>query len=118
MSSNPTASKDVTRSERTAVLGEKPQLGRYVLGELLGKGGMGAVYLGEDTSLHRQVAVKVLNVAGTLDEQLRARFEREARSMARLSSRNVVAVHDFGFHEHQPYLVMELIRGVSLREWL
>ncbi|MBL8955697.1 MAG: protein kinase [Myxococcaceae bacterium] len=93
-------------------------LGRYRLLDELGRGGMGVVFLAEDTSLHRKVAVKLLAGGDALADNLRVRFEREARAMARLSHRNVVAVHDFGFHEGTPFIVMELITGTSLRRWL
>jgi serine/threonine-protein kinase len=90
-------------------------VGRYLLTGELGRGGMGRVFRADDTSLHREVALKMLSVGS---EDSRVRFEREARSMARLSHRNVVGVHDFGFHGAHPFIVMELIRGASLFSWL
>ncbi|MEX2570131.1 MAG: serine/threonine-protein kinase [Gemmatimonadota bacterium] len=95
--------------------------GRYRIEEVIGRGGMGAVYRAIDERLGRQVALKVITVAGTGDdasrERLRARFFREARSAAALPHHpNVVPVYDFGSDEELglDYLVMELLRGSDL----
>lgn len=69
--------------------------GRYLLGEILGRGGMGTVYAALDQLLGRQVAVKVLEVAAA-DPAGTARFHREAQALAALEHPNVVTVHDFG----------------------
>ncbi len=88
------------------------QLGRYTDLKLLGQGGMGAVYRAFDPSLERTVAIKVM--LGQNPEFL-ARFEREARAVAKLSHPNVVQVYDFGRDEQgNPYFVMELLPGRSL----
>ena len=88
------------------------QLGRYTELTLLGQGGMGAVYRAFDPSLQRTVAIKVM--LGQNPEFL-ARFEREARAVAKLSHPNVVQVYDFGRDEqNNPYFVMELLPGRSL----
>ena len=88
------------------------QLGRYTELTLLGQGGMGAVYRAFDPSLQRTVAIKVM--LGQNPEFL-ARFEREARAVAKLSHPNVVQVYDFGRDEQDnPYFVMELLPGRSL----
>ncbi len=88
------------------------QLGRYTELKLLGQGGMGAVYKAYDPSLQRTVAIKVM--LGQNPEFL-ARFEREARAVAKLSHPNVVQVYDFGRDEqNNPYFVMELLSGRSL----
>ncbi len=88
------------------------QLGRYTDLKLLGQGGMGAVYRAFDPSLQRTVAIKVM--LGQNPEFL-ARFEREARAVAKLSHPNVVQVYDFGRDEqNNPYFVMELLPGRSL----
>lgn len=86
---------------------------------LIGRGGMGVVYLGRQVSLDREVAVKVL--AGELadDPLFLERLEREARTMARLRHPNIVAVHDFQkLSDGGAAIVMELIEGGSLRELL
>lgn len=89
-----------------------PKLGRYVDLEILGQGGMGAVYRARDPALDRTVAIKV--VLDATPEFLQ-RFEREARAIARLSHPNVVQVYDVGQDESGwPYFVMELVPGRSL----
>lgn len=95
--------------------------GRYRIEEVIGRGGMGAVYRALDERLGRLVALKVITVAGSGDaegrERLRARFFREARSAAALPHHpNVVPVYDYGSDEDVglDYLVMELLRGSDL----
>jgi tetratricopeptide (TPR) repeat protein len=95
-------------------------LGRYVLNELIGQGGMGAVYAAYDPVLERKVAVKLVRGerhAGGLDE-VKERLLREGKSIAQLSHPNIVAVFDMGTHEGEVYVAMELVEGGSLRTWL
>ena len=84
----------------------------------IGRGGMGAVYLGRQVSLDRDVAVKVLASELADDPQFLERLEREARVMARLRHPNIVAVHDFQRTEEGAAIVMEFVEGGSLREKL
>jgi tRNA A-37 threonylcarbamoyl transferase component Bud32 len=100
-----------TQTER--VLG-----GRYRLVRFLGRGGMAEVYEGVDERLGRPVAVKVLRSGLRRRSELRERFEQEARSAARLSHPNVVAVYDTGEDEGAPYLVMERLPGETLADRL
>jgi hypothetical protein len=105
-------------SSRDRMLG-----GRYRLGRMIGRGGMGAVFAGMDERLERSVAIKLVSVADAGEEQqrvLRARFHREARSAARISHPNVVTVYDFGTDEASglEYLVMELLEGEDLAAWM
>lgn len=89
---------------------------RYeILGEL-GSGGMGEVYLAEDTNLKRQVAIKVLLQPFALDEERLARFEREARLLASLSHPNIATIYGLERSDGQQFLVMELVEGETLRE--
>src|SRR5882672_7835942 len=90
----------------------------YQILEELGKGAMGAVYLAEDTSLARRVAIKFADQ--TLeDQEFRARFQREARLAASLNHRNIATIYDFGETEDgRPFLVMELVNGRKLSEHL
>jgi eukaryotic-like serine/threonine-protein kinase len=93
--------------------------GKYRLEQVLGKGGMGAVYRATDLRLDRQVAVKVLTGNLFSDQTLLRRFEREARASARLNHPNIAAIHDYGRTAGDgAYLVMELIDGVTLRQEL
>lgn len=90
--------------------------GRYRLGELLGRGGMGEVRDGEDLSLGRQVAVKLLHYGLSRDEQFNRRFENEARAAAQLTHPNVVLVFDAGEHDGRPFIVMERLPGRTLAD--
>jgi serine/threonine protein kinase len=83
--------------------------------ELLGQGGMGAVYKARQTKLDRIVAVKVLPAEWGKDPAFAERFAREAKALARLSHPHIVAVHDFGEGDGQFYLVMEYVDGANLR---
>ncbi len=90
------------------------KLGPYEIVGPLGAGGMGEVYRAKDTRLGREVAVKVLPFAVSEDEGLRARFEREARSVAALNHPHICALYDVGREGERDYLVMELLEGETL----
>jgi len=91
-------------------------ISHYRILEKLGEGGMGEVYLAEDTKLHRRVALKLLPAYLTRNAEARARFEREAQAEAALSHPNIVIIHDTGDLDGQVYIVMEYVEGKSLRE--
>lgn len=91
---------------------------RYVLGELIGEGGMGRVYRARDTRLDRDVAVKVLRPGLAADAARRRRFEDEARAAAALAHPNIVAVHDICDQDGVPVIVTELLDGETLRSRL
>ena len=93
-------------------------LGPYEITGEIGVGGMGEVYRARDTRLGRDVAVKVLPREMAANAERLGRFEREARSASALNHPGIVTIHDFATHEGETYLVMELIRGESLREML
>ncbi|MGW4529618.1 protein kinase domain-containing protein [Nocardia sp. NPDC004340] len=93
-------------------------LGHYRLVELLGRGGMGQVWLAEDTRLERDVALKLLPAELAADEDYRRRFEREARLAARLRGPHVVPIHAFGELDGRLYIDMELIDGSDLGKTL
>jgi beta-lactam-binding protein with PASTA domain/predicted Ser/Thr protein kinase len=90
--------------------------GRYRVGSWIARGGMATVYLGTDTKLDRTVALKVAHAELTGDPEFVRRFAGEARSVARLSSPNVVSVYDQGSDGDLLYLVMEYVPGRTLRE--
>lgn len=92
-------------------------LGRYRLLEPLGQGGMGIVYAALDETLQRRVAIKLLarRRPGNPEDK---RLLREARAMATVDHPNVVTVHDSGLHEGRVYVVMDLVVGGDLRDWL
>ncbi len=95
------------------------RLGSYAILDLLGRGGMGAVYLAEHLGLHRKVALKVL-IPGKDDDQKAAveAFQREARAVAALDHPNIVRIFDVSSHNDTPYLVMEYVEGESLQQVL
>jgi serine/threonine protein kinase len=96
-------------------------LGRYYILEQLGEGGMATVYKALDTRLEREVAIKIIRRAAFPPDQMERmskRFEREARSLARLSHRNIVKVLDYGEYEGSPYLVMEYLPSGTLKDRL
>lgn len=94
------------------------RLGRYVLGERLGAGAFGSVWRARDTELARDVAVKLPRSGQFTTPHEEERFLREARSAAHLHHSGIVAVYDVGCDEGTPYIVSELVHGVSLAEWL
>ena len=91
-------------------------VGRYVLGERLGTGGMSVVYEAADPVLERQVAIKVLRVV--LADQAMDRLIAEARAMAKVSHPNVRDIYDIGEVDGRIFLAMELVRGQTLESWL
>ncbi|HEY0252384.1 MAG TPA: serine/threonine-protein kinase, partial [Kofleriaceae bacterium] len=86
----------------------------YVLGELLGVGGMGVVYAARQTALQRDVALKIPRPELVADPHVIQRFRTEALAAARVAHRNVVSVFDYGQVDGVPYLVMERIVGPRL----
>lgn len=101
---------------------ERVIAGRYRLLSPLGEGGMGTVWLARDEVLRREVAVKEVRAPAGLPaadvERMYARLEREAWAAARVANRNVVTVYDVATEEGRPWIVMELVRGISLAELL
>ena len=91
------------------------QLGPYSVDSFIARGGMGEVYRARDTRLNRPVALKVLAPGCTTDGEGLARFTQEARTTARLSHPNIVAVFDVGAHDGVPFVVSELLEGKTLR---
>ncbi|MFW5845303.1 MAG: serine/threonine protein kinase, partial [Planctomycetota bacterium] len=111
------------RAERRALVArdQVERLGTYRLLHRLGEGGMGAVWLGEHSLLARPVAVKLIKTDAQDDPEARdraiARFQREARALARLTARNTIEIHDFGVSDEGDFfLVMELLDGMDLHD--
>ncbi|MEW5829477.1 MAG: protein kinase [Chloroflexota bacterium] len=90
-------------------------VGPYRILEQLGQGGMATVYKAYHASLDRYVALKVLHQAFLEDANFHARFQREARLVAKLEHPNIVPIYDFAEHNGQPYLVMKFIEGETLK---
>ncbi len=91
------------------------RIGKYELVQYLG-GGMAHVYRAQDTVLGRRVALKILTDAGNDDRELRDRFLQEARTASNITHENIINVYDFGEERGKPFMVMEFLRGESLRD--
>ena len=96
-------------------LERRSALGRYVVIDRLGSGGMGVVYSAYDPELGRKVAIKVLSADAQISQ---ARLRREAQAMARLQHPNVIAVYDVGVVQERVFIAMELVEGPTLSAWL
>ncbi|MEM9460319.1 MAG: serine/threonine-protein kinase [Myxococcota bacterium] len=92
------------------------RVGRYEISEILGQGGMGRVYRAHDPVLDRDIALKLL--LHYSEPRDLARLQREAMAMAQLSHPNVLPVYDIEEHQGQPVIVMELVRGQTVQQWL
>src|SRR5258706_6109538 len=90
----------------------------YRIENVLGQGGMGVVYQATDTNLQRPVAIKVMHAPLASQPEFQLRFLQEARAAASLDHPNIVRVLDSGMKDQELYLVMELITGGSLRDYL
>ncbi len=96
------------------MLGET--ISHYRILEKLGQGGMGEVYLAEDTRFGRKVALKFLAPELARDHESLVRFRNEARAAAKLSHPNIATLHDIGETDGKPFLVLEYLKGQSLRD--
>jgi serine/threonine protein kinase len=92
------------------------KIGRYEIRSEIGRGGMANVYLAHDPFFERDVAIKVLPPEFLRDPMFRARFEREAKTIASLDHEAIVQVYDYGEEERQPFLVMRYMAGGSLAD--
>jgi serine/threonine protein kinase len=94
------------------------RIGRYQVVERIGRGAMGLVYRARDESMNREVALKVLTADIEDDPDIRARFHREAEAAARLSHPNIITIYDVGEDGDRFFIVMELLRGSILKDYL
>ncbi len=116
-----TAIEGPASSEPATAAGEAPvgtSIGRYLVIEEIGLGGMGRVFRAYDPKLGREVAVKRLRIRDGSGSTGSARMLREAKAMAQLSHPNVVPVFDVDTDEGNLFIAMELVRGETLREWM
>ncbi len=93
-------------------------LNKVQINDMIARGGMAEVYLGEHTSLNRKVAVKIMRDHVDGDPETRMRFEREARVVASLRHPNIIQMYDYDLVDGQPCLIMELVEGASLAGYL
>ncbi|HEV7914609.1 MAG TPA: protein kinase, partial [Albitalea sp.] len=115
----PSATHPVTQTLPGAIASNAPamrQVGRYLIQERLGRGGMATVFKAHDPGIGRDVAIKFLHAALCEDDEYRGRFLREARAAGGLSHPNIVTVHDVGEIEGRPYMAMELLTGEPLSD--
>jgi serine/threonine protein kinase len=92
---------------------------RYQIKKKLGEGGMAVVYKAFDTNLERDVAIKIIKgekVANSEVDQMIKRFEREVKTLAKLTHPNIVHIHDYGRYQNKPYLIMEYLPGGTLED--
>src|SRR5450756_1635183 len=97
-----------------------PSFGRYRVLREVGRGAMGVVYLARDDKIGRNVAIKVLHIDDRLPdsdkEEVKGRFEREAKAAGMLSHANIVTIYDVGEEDGVPYMAMEYLEGATLTE--
>src|SRR6185295_2273838 len=96
-------------------------IGRYVVETLVGTGAMGRIYKAHDPDIRRTVAIKLIStklMSGAERADYIRRFRREAEAAARCVHPNIVTIYDFALHEDQPFLAMEFVYGISLRQTL
>src|SRR6476661_10780759 len=97
-------------------LSPKTQLGRYEIRSLLGAGGMGEVYLAQDTSLNRSVALKILPAEVASNQDRMRRFKQEATAAASLNHPNIAHIYEVGVASDLNFIAMEYVDGSTLRE--
>jgi serine/threonine protein kinase/tetratricopeptide (TPR) repeat protein len=107
---------DDDKTQTHVVLTKGTIVGHYRIIEKIGAGGMGEIYLAEDTQLDRKVALKFLPSHLCQDEDCRKRFKREAQAAAKLSHPNIIHVYEVSEYQGRPFFVMEHVEGRSLRE--
>jgi serine/threonine-protein kinase len=106
---------DAKGGAAAASLAPDTRIDRYEIRSLLGKGGMGEVYLAEDTTLRRQVALKLLPAAAAANEDRMRRFVQESMAAAVLSHPHIAQIFEIGEHNGTHFIAMELVEGVTLR---
>ncbi len=107
---------DDDRTQSFQTLSAGTQVYQYRIINKIGAGGMGEVYLAEDTDLGRKVALKFLPVHLCGDESCKRRFSREARAIAAIEHNNVVTIHEVGEHRSRPFFSMQYLEGQTLRD--
>ena len=108
----------VNRNRMYKEIRENTELSHYRIGSKIGSGGMGEVYLAEDTKLDRKVAIKFLHQELSKDADKLGRFIQEAKAASALNHPNILTIHEIGEHGGANYIVTELIDGKTLREHL
>jgi len=112
------APRDRLKRELQAQAEALPNIPGYEIVDILGWGGMGVVYRAFQQGLHRLVALKMVHAGARASPQVLARLRVEAEAVGRLQHPNIVQIHEVGQHAGSPYLVLELVEGRSLAQWL
>jgi Tol biopolymer transport system component/predicted Ser/Thr protein kinase len=107
---------DDDRTQTHVVLGKGTKVSHYTIVSKIGAGGMGEVYLAEDTKLNRKVALKFLPPHLCQDEDCRKRFTREAQAAAGLDHPNIAAIYEVGEFQDRPFYAMQIVEGQSLKD--
>ena len=107
---------DDDKTQTSLVIIQGTMVQHYRIVEKIGAGGMGEVFLAEDTKLHRKVALKFLPSQHAADADFKARFVREAEAMAKLNHPNIITIYEVSEHHGRPFFAMELVEGQSLRD--
>lgn len=115
---NPSLLGEVKAGENSEPVAPPTSFGRYRIVKLLGRGGMGSVYLAQDTQLDRPVALKIPRMEADRHGRMMARFEREAKAVALLNHPHICPVFDVGEIDGQPFLAMAYIKGKPLSSFL
>ena len=110
--------KAVLQTNELMTLDAGTRLGRYEIRSKIGEGGMGEVYLAQDTELYRKVAIKLRSEKFSKDEDKLNRFEQEARVTSALDHPNILTIFDIGNHDGSAFIVAELLEGEELRDRL
>ena len=116
--------KDATAGTEEPTLKRGDTVGRYLIADCIGKGGMGEVYQAFDPDLNRPVALKLLTAKRTEQDERdhtnlnRSRLLREAQALAQLAHPHVVTVYDVGLFAEAVFMAMEFVDGLTLKEWL
>ncbi len=108
--------KDDDKTQTHIVLTKGTMVSHYRIDEKIGAGGMGEVYLAEDTKLKRNVAIKFLPAHLITNLEIKTRFVREAQTVAKLNHPNIISIYDVSDFNGRPYYVMELVDGQPLNE--
>ena len=104
------------KTRSLSIVTEGQKIGHYRVVRKISSGGMGEVYLAEDTALNRNVAIKFLPATVSGDAERRARFAREAQAAAKLSHPNIITIYEVSEYEGRPFFAMEYVEGESLAE--
>ncbi len=108
---------DDDRTQTHVVISHGTMVQHYRIIQKIGAGGMGEVFLAEDTKLHRKVALKFLPSRYATDADFKARFVREAEAMAKLNHPNIITIFEVSEYHGRPFFAMELVEGQSLRDF-